>query len=145
MAAYKPHQTFFVEQLKGNSAINFNTATLKVALFTATAAINVDTSTTYSTTNEVTGTGYVAGGATVTNSSVVYDSGENTFELRGDPVSWAMNAGGFTNARYAVLYSTSNNRIIASLDFGGSESNVSYTLGVIPNNNNEYVKITRPA
>ena len=44
------------------------TDTLKAALFLASATINAAT-TAYSTTGEVTGTGYTAGGVTVTNAT----------------------------------------------------------------------------
>ena len=48
---------------------NLSTNTLKVALYTASA--NLDESTTvYSATNEVTGTGYVAGGIALTGVTI---------------------------------------------------------------------------
>lgn len=141
---FKPHKQFVLEQWVGATPINFNTGTYKVALFTSTAAINVDTSNTYSTSNEVSGTNYTAGGATVSNVSAVYDSGENTFEIRGDSVSWEQSGSGFSNARYAVLYNTTSGKIIASSNFGSDYANTTYTLMIIPTNN-EYVKMTRPA
>lgn len=141
---FKPHRKFFLDQLTGTSPVNFASGTYKVALFNSTAAINVNTSETYSTSNEVTGTNYTAGGATVANVSVQYDSGENTFEIRGDSVTWAQHASGFNNARYAVFYHTGSNKIIASSDLGSNHDNQTYTLMVIPTNN-EYLKVTRPA
>jgi hypothetical protein len=44
---------------------NLSTNTLKIALYTASADLN-EATTVYSATNEVTGTGYVAGGVAVT-------------------------------------------------------------------------------
>lgn len=92
------------------------TDTIKIALYTAYADLNADT-TAYITTEEVTGTGYVAGGNTLTGATVqtsgttVYASFSNT--------SWA-NAS-FT-CRGALIYNASKaNRSVAVLDFGNDK------------------------
>jgi len=92
------------------------TDTIKIALYTAYADLNADT-TAYITTNEITGTGYVAGGNTLTGATVqtsgttVYVSFSNT--------SWA-NAS-FT-CRGALIYNASKaNRSVAVLDFGNDK------------------------
>lgn len=92
------------------------TDTIKIALYTAYADLNADT-TAYITTEEVTGTGYVAGGNTLTGATVqtsgttVYVSFSNT--------SWA-NAS-FT-CRGALIYNASKaNQSVAVLDFGNDK------------------------
>ena len=49
-----------------NGVEDFTTDTYKIALYTALADLG-PTTTAYTTTNEITGTGYVAGGKTLTN------------------------------------------------------------------------------
>jgi hypothetical protein len=61
--------SFKVEILGGDFDFSSGTAdTFKIALFTSAATLSAAT-TAYSTTNEVTGTGYTAGGNTLTISS----------------------------------------------------------------------------
>jgi hypothetical protein len=48
---------------------NLSTETLKIALYTANADLN-EATTVYTTTAEVTGTGYVAGGVTLTGVTI---------------------------------------------------------------------------
>ena len=64
--------------------------TFKIALYSATATIN-DTTTVYSTTDEVTGTGYVAGGNTLTISQVPTSTSSET-------VAWL----NFTNSSWTT-------------------------------------------
>lgn len=104
---------------------NLLTDTIKIALYTALATLDENT-TAYSTTNEVTGAGYVAGGniltgATVkTSGSVVYVSFDNT--------SWA--SATFT-CRGALLYNASKaDKSVAVLDFGNDKivTNKTFTV-----------------
>jgi hypothetical protein len=64
----------------GTSVVRASTVkdVFKAALYVDTATINAAT-TAYSTTNEVTGTNYVAGGVTVTTSTVPASSGTTSF------------------------------------------------------------------
>lgn len=56
-----------------NKEIDFDTDTIKVALLTASAAPNLDTWDYFNdVTNEVSGTGYTAGGATLASKTVTY-------------------------------------------------------------------------
>ena len=48
---------------------DLSTDTLKLALYTADASLNADT-TAYSATNEIAGTGYVAGGETLAGTTI---------------------------------------------------------------------------
>ena len=91
--------------------------TLKLALYTAEA--NLDESTTaYTTTQEITGTGYSAGGNVVTG--VAISSSGYTAWVTFNNVVWTSSA--FT-ARCALLYNASKaNRSIAVLDFGSDKT-----------------------
>ena len=107
--------------------------TIKVALCTSSYTPDQDTHEFFSdVTNQVTGTGYSAGGATLGSKSVNYDSASNTTSLRAGQSSWA-NAT-FT-ARYAVIYkdtgSASTSPLLGWVDFGGDEMVSSGTFTVI--------------
>jgi hypothetical protein len=93
------------------------TGTLKMALYTADADLGAGTLV-YTTTNEVVGTGYTAGGNTLTNVTVL-TSGTTAY-LDFDNVVW--NPANFT-ARGAVIYNTSlSNLAVAVLDFGSDKT-----------------------
>ncbi len=88
--------------------------TIKIALFTSSASLSAAT-TAYSTSNEVSGSGYSAGGETLTN-QLVSTTGTTAFFDADDP-TWT--SASFT-ARGALIYnSTNSNKAIAVLDFGG--------------------------
>ena len=90
------------------------TDTIKLALFTSSASLGEGT-TAYSTSNEVSGTGYTAGGVTLT-STTVSTSGTTAFFDADDPT---FTSASFT-ARGALIYNSSNSdKAIAVLDFGG--------------------------
>ena len=105
---------------------NLLTDTLKLALYTAEA--NLDASTTaYTTANEITGTGYSAGGNVVTG-PVISSSGYIAW-VTFNNVLWVPAA--FT-ARCALLYNASKaNRSIAVLDFGSDKTSTSGTFQII--------------
>jgi hypothetical protein len=93
------------------------TGTLKMALYTAEADLGAGTLV-YSTTNEITGTGYVAGGNTLTGVTV-QQSGTTAYLDFAD-TTW--NPANFT-ARGALIYNTSlGNLAVAVLDFGADKT-----------------------
>jgi hypothetical protein len=93
------------------------TGTLKMALYTANADLGEGTLV-YSTANEVVGTGYVAGGNTLTGVTVV-TSGTTAYLDFAD-TTW--NPANFT-ARGALIYNTSlGNLAVAVLDFGADKT-----------------------
>jgi len=103
------------------------TDTLKMALYTASADLNQDT-TVYSATNEITGTGYSAGGNVVTGATV--SSSGTTAYVNFSNVIW--DPASFT-ARCALLYNSSKaNRSIAVLDFGSDKTTSSKFTVVMP-------------
>ena len=106
--------------------------TFKVALYTASADINAST-TVYSTTNEVTGSGYTAGGNTLVISTSP-TSGNNTGNIPTAYISFAntsWTSASFT-ARGALVYNvTQGNKSVAVLDFGTDKTVSNDTFQII--------------
>ncbi|GAA4358371.1 hypothetical protein [Angustibacter luteus] len=108
-----------------NKEVDLDSDTLKVMLCTSTYSPNQDTHQYKSAvTNEVTGTGYTAGGQTLTSVTVNYDSSSNTLSLDAADPSWT---GSTITARYAVFYDStpatdSTRPLIAYVDFGADIS-----------------------
>lgn len=101
------------------------TDTIKIALYTAYADLGADT-TAYTTNHEITGTGYVAGGNTLTGASV-QSSGTTVF-VSFDNTSWS---GASFTCRGALIYNASKaNRSVAVLDFGNDKTVSSQTFTV---------------
>lgn len=96
---------------------DLDTDVLKMALYTAAADLSQAT-TAYTPTGEVSGTGYTAGGETITGAQVLL-SGTTAYVTFDNP-TWA-NAS-FV-CRGALIYnSTEANRAIAVLDFGADKT-----------------------
>jgi hypothetical protein len=107
---------------------NLLSDTVKVALYTAFANLNADT-TVYTTSNEITGTGYTAGGQTVTGATV--SSSGYTAYVNFNNVIWANSN---LTARCALFYNASKgNKSIFVLDFGSDKSQANFTI-TMPNN-----------
>ena len=97
---------------------NLATDTLKMALYTGFADLG-PTTTAYTTTNEVVGTGYSAGGNAVTGATISVDTQTNTVYVDFDNVSWT---GANFTARGALIYNvTQSNASVAVLDFGSDK------------------------
>jgi len=97
---------------------NLATDTLKMALYTAFADVGPIT-TAYATTNEITGTGYAAGGQAVTGATISVDTQTNTVYVNFNNVAWP---GANFTARGALIYNvTRGNASIAVLDFGSDK------------------------
>jgi hypothetical protein len=110
--------SFKVQLLSG--AQNFNTGTpktYKIALYTSSATLGA-TTTAYSTTNEVVGTGYTAGGNTLTVSQIPTSSGTTAFIDFAD-TTWATAS---ITARGALIYNSTDNTAVAVLDFGSDKT-----------------------
>ena len=110
---------------------DLTTDTLKIALYTNSATLN-ETTTVYSTTNEITGTGYTAGGVVITGVTV-NSSGYTAYVSFNNP-SWT--SASFTT-RAALIYNSSKaDRSIAVLDFGADKivSGNTFTI-TLPTNN----------
>lgn len=121
--------------------------TFKLALYTASANLNA-TTTAYSINNEVSGTGYTAGGNTLTI-SVFPTSGDNSSSVPTAYISF--NNSQWTNATFtcrgALIYNDSvvGKPSVAVLDFGADKTVNNDTFNVIfptPNANNAIVRIS---
>lgn len=105
-----------------NGAFNFNTGTtqtFKVALYTSAATLSAAT-TAYSTTDEVAGAGYFAGGNTLVISQVPTSSGTTAFLDFAD-ITWPSAT---ITARGALVYLSNGttNPAVAVLDFGADKT-----------------------
>ena len=101
---------------------NLSTNTLKIALYTANADLNQDT-TAYSSTNEVSGTGYNPGGVPLTGVTI----NSSGFTAYVDFADVVFNAS--VTARCALIYNvTQGNKSIAVLDFGSDKTSTNFTI-----------------
>jgi len=119
--------------------------TFKLALYTAAADIGY-TTTVYTTTNEVTGAGYTAGGNTLVISTSPTSS-NNTANIPTAYISFnnsSWTSATFT-ARAALVYNSSQgNKAVAILDFGSDKTVNNDTFQVIfptPDANSAIVRI----
>ena len=114
-----------------NGTQNVASDSLKMALYTAFADINENT-TAYTSTNEITGTGYTAGGQALSNVTIQSTSNGTVYVSFSNPV-W--NPAQFT-VRGALIYNTSkSNASIAVLDFGSDKTqagNNTFTVTLPP-------------
>ena len=109
--------TFKLNLLQG--LVNFNAGspyTYKIALYNAVATINSET-TAYTTQDEITGTGYVAGGK-VLAPTIGSDTSNNTAYVTFANVTWS--PANFTAAG-ALIYNSTTNASVAVLNFGGEK------------------------
>lgn len=115
MAISQAMCTSFKTELFGG-VHDLDTDVIKMALYTSSASLDAST-TAYSATNEVSGTGYTAGGATMTSPTIT-SSGTTAYVDFAD-VTWT--TASFT-ARGALIYNSSkSNKAVAVLDFGADK------------------------
>ena len=97
----------------------------KLALYTSNATIDAST-TAYSTTNEVSGTGYSAGGATLT--AVNPTTSGTTALVDFADVSFSNST---ITARGCLIYNSSaSNKAVAVFDFGADQASSSSTFTI---------------
>lgn len=120
--------SFKVEVLKG--VHNFSASggdVFKIALYTSSATLDA-TTTAYSATNEVSGTGYTAGGNTLTN--IEPTSSGTTAYLDFADTTWSTAT---ITARGALIYNSSavGNPAVAVLDFGADKTSTAGDFTVV--------------
>jgi hypothetical protein len=110
---------------------DLDTDVIKIALYTSAADLGAAT-TVYSTSSEVVGTGYVAGGNTLTGATVLL-TGTTAFVDFAD-TTWAAST---ITARAALIYNSSKaNKAIAVLDFGSDKTTTANNFTIqFPANN----------
>lgn len=133
--------SFKVALLNGEMDFSSDTSqSFKIALFTSSATLNADT-TAYSTTNEVSGTGYDAGGKTLTIATNPTSSG-TTALLDFSDVTWSSSS---ITARGALIYkSATGNPAVAVIDFGEDKQSSSGNFQIsfpIANSENAIIRI----
>ena len=113
--------------LDGEMDFSSNTSqSYKVALYTNSASLDA-TTTVYTTSNEVSGTGYTAGGVALTISTAPTTSGTTAY-LSFNNATWANST---ITARGALIYQTGGTTpAVAVLDFGSDKSTSGTTFQV---------------
>lgn len=116
------------------SDVIYTTDTIKAGLITSSWTPNQDTDEFYSTpaANEISGTGYSAGGVTLASKTLTYDSATN--ELRFDAADPTWTTATIT-ARYLVYYKStgtnSTSPILGYVNFGADQSVTTGTFTVV--------------
>ena len=112
----------------------------KIALYNANA--NLDNSTTaYTSVNEVTGAGYTAGGQVLTPTSLGSDTTNNTAFVSFNNVTWS--PASFTT-RGALIYNSTTGAAVFVLNFGSDKTpNGTFTVTFpTANSTNAIIRIT---
>ena len=118
--------SFKKEVLEGLHDFNVGANTYKLALYTNSASFTAAT-TVYTATNEVSGTGYSAGGGTLTNIDPT-TSGTTAFI---DFANLTFSSATIT-ARGALIYnSTNGNRTVCVLDFGSDKTSTAGDFTIV--------------
>lgn len=109
-----------------NKEIDWDNDDIRVMLVSSSYSPNQDTHDYLDdvASNEVSGTGYTAGGQSITSKTNTYDPATNTVILDAADVTWANST---VTARYAVIYnntgaSSSAKPLIAYVDFVSDQS-----------------------
>lgn len=116
--------SFKTELLGGTH--DLDTDVIKIALFTSSATLGAST-TAYSTTNEVSGTGYTAGGNTLSGATISLSG--STAIVDFTDTTWSSAT---ITARGALIYNSSkSDKAIAVLDFGSDKSSTNGDFTVV--------------
>jgi len=125
--ASKMYGNFLAKAL--NKEVDWDSDTIKVALVGSGYTPNQDSHDYWDdvSSNEVTGTGYTAGGATLASKTITYDGASNVVILDAADVVWSSST---ITARYAVVYDDSGATagqkvLIGYVDFGSDQSSTS--------------------
>ncbi len=113
-----------------NGSIDLDTDTINVMLVTSTYTVSASHTKRSDITNEVSGTGYTAGGTAIGSPTVTNVSTNGVFD--GNDVSWTTST---ITARGAVLYksrggASSADELICYLDFGTDKVSTAGTFTI---------------
>jgi len=110
--------SFLTELLTATHDFTASTGhTFKIALYNSDASLGNST-TSYSATNEISGAGYSAGGATLTNITPVFSNGKAYIDF--SDITWS--SASFT-ARGALIYNSSaGGNAVAVMNFGSDRT-----------------------
>jgi hypothetical protein len=127
MAIVQTQTTSFKKELY-QAIHDLSTDTIKIALYTGNASLDAST-TVYSATSEVSGTGYTAGGQVMTG--VAISSSGYIAYANWNNVSWTA----ALTARCALIYNASKgNKSVAVLDFGSDKTSTTTFTITMPAN-----------
>lgn len=116
----------FKEDL-GKGLTDLDSDTLKVALLTSAYTPDAAHDEYSDLTNEVAnGNGYVTGGATLTG--VTFEQTAGVAKLDSDDVSWTASGGNIT-FRYAVLYNSTDGKLIGYILLDNTPANITILNG----------------
>jgi len=115
-----------------DKSIDHTNDTIKVALCTSSYTPNIDTHDFFDDiTNEVSGTGYTAGGATLAGKATSVDTTDNEGVFDATDVSLTTAS---ITARYAIIYKStgvsSTSPLICYIDLGENKTSVASTFGI---------------
>ena len=116
MPIYQSQTDSFKVQLL-NGQHNFSANTFKIALYAGNASIS-NATTAYTTTGEVTGTNYTAGGNTLTVNQTPTNDG-NVAYISFANTSWDSST---ISAAGALIYNSTTGAAVAVLDFGSDKT-----------------------
>jgi hypothetical protein len=113
-----------------DGSIDLDTDTIKVALCTSGFTPNIDTMDFFDDiTNEVIGTGYTAGGATLANKTITVDTTNDRAYLDADDTTWTSST---ITARYIIVYKSTGTAatspLIGYINLGADRSSSSDTF-----------------
>ena len=146
MATWTKYNAFLKTQMNGGQdttgsstassarVVDFDTDTIKIALVTSSYVPSATGHAAFNSVSafEVSGTGYTAGGITLTTLTLTESSGTVTFDAAD--ISIAQSASGFSTARYAVLYKSTGTAATSTLigysDLGSNMGNVTGPLNI---------------
>jgi len=115
-----------------NGGIDLDTDTIKVALVTSTYTPDQDVHDNFDdVTNEVSGSGYTAGGATLASAAVTVDNTDNEGVFDAADTSWTTST---ITARGAVVYKStgtaSTSKLICYFDFVSDKASSAGTFSI---------------
>lgn len=124
------YNSYKKDVLAGN--IDWENDTIKVALCTSSYTPDIDAHSFFDDiTNEVSGTGYTAGGATLTTSAPTQDNTDNEGVADATDISWASST---IAARYAIVYKSTGtpatSPLIQYIDLGQDYTSSNGTLEI---------------
>ena len=124
------YNSFFRDLLKGD--IDFDTATVKAMLTTNSYTENKDHDRRDDITNEITATGYTAGGVTLTPVVSAVDTTNDRVTLTLPAATWSAFTGTARRLIYYVSTGTASaDPLIACVDFGAVVTRTAQTFEVI--------------
>jgi hypothetical protein len=119
-------------QYDGTAVVDFDTDTIKVMLLTGhTPAQDTHDFVNDVNTNQVTGTGYTAGGATLGTKTVTYDTASDQIRLDAADTTWTTST---ISATHAVVYkdtgTAATSPLMALVDFGATVASTAGTFQI---------------